>query len=450
MNVLTGDKFYPRVLLVNVEPISRRYATGITMGNLFRGWPKDRIAQIYCDDSEPDTDICDRSWHLEIEDLRMPGWLNARVLALRGQRKERAVDQGITIAVEHARKSFGFPDYAVQTLKKWFLRGLEFSSYRISLDLDAWVKDFRPEVIYSTFGNLHLLKLAQDLSNKLMTPVVPHFMDDWIVSLYNECLSDKFLKIQLMNKVDRVIRDAPVRMVISEAMAEEYQDRYGFAFLPFMNCIDLNGIGNIQRNTNHKDIFRFVYTGGLHIGRWEMLLDIAQALSLLASAGIKAVIEVYTPNVPKDVLTKFSLQKSIRFYGAIPPEKIGNILINCDGLIHIESFEEKFKKYTRFSISTKLPEYFSSGTAIVAYGPEDLASIKYIATNNCGLIAGKRDQQSLIEKLREFIVNNGLRSKLAQQAKIVCAKNHDAFSQREKFRLVLAMCCNNSNGNFDA
>ncbi len=44
----------PRILLVNHEPIGRREATGITMGGLFRDWPKDRIAQTYCDDLEPD------------------------------------------------------------------------------------------------------------------------------------------------------------------------------------------------------------------------------------------------------------------------------------------------------------------------------------------------------------------------------------------------------------
>lgn len=444
MNTLDDDKYYPRVLLVNAEPISRRYATGITMGNLFRGWPKDRIAQIYCDDSDPDTSICNKSWHLELEDLRMPGWLKARVLALRRQRKERADNQGMAVVVGGVRKTLRFRDYVVQTLKKWLFRCLEFSSYSVSPALDAWVADFSPEVIYSTLGNLHLLKLVHKLSDDLAIPVVPHFMDDWIVSLYSEGLLDKFLKFQLLKSTDHIMRDAPVMMVISEAMAEEYQKRYGRIFLPFMNCVEINAIDNVNRQIVRREEFRLVYTGGLHLGRWEMLLDIAQALSLLASSGIKAVFEIYTPNVPDDVLAKFSVYNAIRFCGAVPPGKVSHVLATCDGLIHIESFEEKFKAYTRFSISTKLPEYFSSGTALFAYGPEDLASFKYIEANNCGLIVGTRDQQTLIGKLREFIVNDVMRLKMAQQANIVCTKNHDGFSQRDKFRLAMTMCCNNS------
>ena len=76
---------YPRVLLVNHQPIGRRSATGIAMGNLFRGWPLDRIAQIYCDDAEPDVTVCPRSWRLEFEDVPMARRLRRRVASRRSE-----------------------------------------------------------------------------------------------------------------------------------------------------------------------------------------------------------------------------------------------------------------------------------------------------------------------------------------------------------------------------
>ena len=74
------------------------------MGSLFRGWPKDRIAQIYLDDSEPDQAVCSNSRHLEIEDLRMPRWLRRRIarigrgfLLLVGMGEEDAADDGAAL-----------------------------------------------------------------------------------------------------------------------------------------------------------------------------------------------------------------------------------------------------------------------------------------------------------------------------------------------------------------
>ena len=212
-----GGKYYPRVLLVNSEPISKRYATGITMGNLFRGWPRDRIAQIYCDNSIPDESICDKSWHMEIHDLNMPGWLRKIIIAKRKQKYQAVTQdkpaQPDTICAGDMKTA------VVRILKSAFLRSLNFSSYRISQELDAWIREFKPDIIYSTLGNLNMLKLVQDISGSLMVPVVPHFMDDWIVSLHSETLRDKYLKPRLLKKTRQIMLNAPVMLVISEAMA---------------------------------------------------------------------------------------------------------------------------------------------------------------------------------------------------------------------------------------
>ena len=37
------DKSFPRVLVISSAPIGSLCGTGITLGNLFRGWPADRI-----------------------------------------------------------------------------------------------------------------------------------------------------------------------------------------------------------------------------------------------------------------------------------------------------------------------------------------------------------------------------------------------------------------------
>ena len=58
----------------------------------------------------------------------------------------------------------------------------------------------------------------------------------------------------------------------------------------------------------------------------------------------------------------------------------------ADILLHVESFNEKMKKYTRLSISTKIPEYLASKRLIIAIGPVDIASIEYLKDNKAALI----------------------------------------------------------------
>jgi glycosyltransferase involved in cell wall biosynthesis len=428
----------PRVLLVNYEPINRRYATGITMGSLFRGWPKDRIAQIYCDDSEPDTSICDRSWHLDLEDLRMPEWLRAKVVvAMKARRQRHAENQTGIVVAGRVRNTSSLRNQVFRLAKMAFFRGLEFSSYKVSPELHAWVRSFRPDVIYSILGDLHLLKLVQELSDDQAIPVVPHFMDDWIVSLHNRGLVERVLKHQLVTATRRIMRTAPTMMVISRAMAEEYEKRYQYVFVPFMNCIDPNGFGSARRHRYDGETFRFVYAGGLHLGRWQLLLDIGQVLSALTSSGTKAVIDVYAPNITDEISAHLSAQSVIRLCGAVPPDKVKDILANCDGLLHIESFEESIKHYTRYSMSTKIPEYLASGVAIFAYGPENLASIQYIGANNCGVVVEERNPELLTSRLQYFIADKGMRARLADNARTLCITNHHSLRQREQFRIAL-------------
>ena len=47
--------------------------TGITLCNLFQGWPRDRIAMIYGGDVQPSTEICDNYFELTGREIRRLG-----------------------------------------------------------------------------------------------------------------------------------------------------------------------------------------------------------------------------------------------------------------------------------------------------------------------------------------------------------------------------------------
>lgn len=68
---MTVDK-YPKVLIL-VQPFNRVSGGGITLTNLFQGWPKDKIAVAcrgYVINRETQTDICDNYYQLGEKELK--------------------------------------------------------------------------------------------------------------------------------------------------------------------------------------------------------------------------------------------------------------------------------------------------------------------------------------------------------------------------------------------
>ena len=87
----------------------------------------------------------------------------------------------------------------------------------------------------------------------------------------------------------------------------------------------------------------------------------------------------------------------------------------------IESFEEEEKAKTRYSFSTKIIDALQSGSSILAVGPDDISSIRYLdSVSGSIVINGLSDFESKMsyisenpeilienaEKIREFALKN--------------------------------------------
>jgi hypothetical protein len=433
-------KIYPRVLLVNVEPISEQYATGITMGNLFRGWPLECIAQIYVDDSVPNNIVCKKSFKLNFEDLKMPGLIKHKYRSIQ---KSKAVHVGRENIAYINNNDFYINGQIIRFFKKIVLHILDFSSYNISEELHEFIEKYKPDYIYSTLSCLKILKLVYKIQDEFHIPVIPHFMDDWINTLYRGPILDKLLNIQLKKITMHIISNAPLLFVIGDLMAIAYKKRYNRDFLSFMNCIELVNYEKteVTQKTNN---FKLIYTGSLHLNRWKPLLEIGETLDILNKEGILCSLDIYGNIQSSDIADKIMKISSLNYIGNISPIDILTHIKSADGALHIESFDENQIPYTRYSISTKIPEYLSVGQPIFAYGPKELASIKYIEENLCGTVVNVHDKNQLLSKLKDFVLNIDLRNELGKNAIQLANNNHSAILQRERFRLAFANVFSNN------
>ena len=260
--------------------------------------------------------------------------------------------------------------------------------HNISKNVIKTIDGFKPEVIYTIPCAIGLIRLTNRISNRYNIPVVPHFMDDWISTIYTGNVLLKLPRIILLFYFKRMLKYIRVGLCISKKMCEEYEIKYHKEFLALMNTINLKNFRVLHNGIKNKsNELVFTFFGGLHLNRWRSLLTLSEVLISLSSIINKSLIlEIYTS---KDNIEKFSNKfkyQNVIFHDFIDSKSAYLKMQESDFLIHVESFDDSVIKFTRLSISTKIPEYLAAGTPIIAIGPLNIASIEYLNENKCAYV----------------------------------------------------------------
>lgn len=423
---------FPRVLVVNGEPFSQRSATGLTLNSLFNNWPKENLACLSFTQVCPELDFCHKQWNLTFKHIPLL-YAISRFVGKPGL-VEGSVPPGQASGTPAGRS------FLRQQLSKQSIVDLDY--YRIPQQVIEEIDEFHPQVIYTMLAANRILKVNIDLYDRYKIPIVPHFMDDWPETMYRSSIFRPILLRRMKEYLDIVLKRSPVRLVIGDDMAVEYASRYGGNFAPFMNAVEPDILEQPLSAPVKRDKVRLIYVGGLHLNRWRSLREIGRALKVLTDdEGLEAELMIYTqPRFAHEAL-HLQLPPVMRVVGALTPAEVPAVLRDADILVHIESFDRASRKYTRYSVSTKIPECMAAARPILAYGPGELASIRYVHDSKAGIAVGSEDRKELISALRELITSETLRSELGMQGHEVAAKNHNAVLQREQFRAMLSSAC---------
>jgi glycosyltransferase involved in cell wall biosynthesis len=425
---------YAKVLIVNGEPFNSSSATGITLSNLFKGWPKENLMQIYTANIEPNKEICKNNIKFGTNNLfPISVFSGSTVIYSEGGGANR-VGQNYTGPINNGGLKSSFRYFVAPVL--------DFLPYDLNRDVLERIANFKPDVIYSILGNIRIAGLVTRLASKFDIPVVPHFMDDWVstYSVPGKSGGTFFHKIILEKKVRELFKHVPHGMSIGSLMAKIYTERYGKPFSPFMNPVEAVAIFDESRVVN--DVVRFSYVGGLHLNRDNSLAEIIEAMILVLDKGYKCEFEIYAPD--SDAEKARALQKMADFVyyrGSVASDKVFEILNSCDVAVHVESFDEDFSGYTKYSVSTKIPQYFAAAVPILAFGPEGLASCQYVVEMNAGVHIKSKDELS--EALMKFISDKNWRNKLGCAGHHAAKKYHVSSTVRIEFAKTLGAALHN-------
>lgn len=311
------------------------------------------------------------------------------------------------------------------------------------LSLDAALemcRKFDPDVIYfRPVDSDVLFAAAGSIVSALSKPLVIHMMDDWPERLK---LSD-LKRYQILDGALRhLLGRASQRLSICKAMSDAYRVRYGGEWLPLANGVDVAEFPS-KDWTNRPPVslqspFVIRYMGALADDMtYSSVREIALAVSNLQSI-CSVRFEIYTmdwcrPKAENDL----GQLLGVSVYPLVDDQHYKHSLAEADALVIAYNFDPKSISYMGLSLANKMPECLASGAPLIAYGPLEVATIRYLKETECAQVVELRDQQLLADAIKALVVDLSYCKRLGKNARTYVVEHLSKELVQNKFKNYL-------------
>jgi glycosyltransferase involved in cell wall biosynthesis len=432
---------FPRIIIFG-QPFNNFSGGGITLTNLFKGWPKEKIAATYMGHGliNITTDVCDKYYQLGNEEHKWKFPLNLI------QRKFHSGIKTVELNKEVQINSFqkGLRYKLVNKYFYPFLRwtGIFYFSKTISISerFAEWLSEFRPEILYLQVAAHEEVVFTNELINHLKIPVVIHMMDDWPTAISEKGLFKKYWSKKINKEFRSLLDNIDLYFSISDAMTNEYTKRYNKYFIPFHNPIDIDLWSPYAKkdhtiNNNHIEI---LYSGRIgDNGVVESIMEVAAAIDYMNDKGNKIKLHIQTPTQREDILGRLRKYKCIVFNPFVGYNQIPVIFSRADILLLANDFSMHGVKYLKYSMPTKASEYMISGTPVLVYSSGLTAISKFFSDNECGCCITIQNREEIIKAINYLVDNEDYRKKISLNAVSLAKERFEANKVRNEFQSLI-------------
>ncbi len=409
------ENSYPRVLIISPVKFNQQTGSGVTMGNLFRGWPMDSIAQIHTENwTVADTSVCQQYFYLPYESIRLPSVIATTREIVR------------------------------QTSRYFFHKQPTLFGHFVHLDdLLKWVREFAPDVIYTRPLDRPSLSiwLPRWLSQQLQIPFITRILDDWPARHEQDpvWLRRFYWRLFLQRNLKELLQQAAANIGISDEMCAAFQERYQAQFIYFHNCVDFEDWYPEKSDYAYKEIFEIVYMGTVKADKeLQSLIDLKHVLLNLNAHGHPVRLTLYGPEEYAPTISEhLETHPVIKYGGFFPPEEKFQTLKQVDLLVLPLNFDQRSTTYLGYSFQTKVPEYMASGTPILVYGPVENPNVRYANQHQWAALVDRQDKKLLTDALQRLMTDQNWRQQLGQRARELALQNHNANTIRPQFQQII-------------
>jgi hypothetical protein len=289
--------------------------------------------------------------------------------------------------------------------------------------LNQMLIDFSPEIIFFCAGDSGFAyNITKYIKKKFNTKLIIYITDDYILPRKTISLFWQLRRKYIFQKMKEILQQSNLFITISKEMRDTYKMLFGVDSILSMNLTETMKVEG--KGLEKRDKISFVYAGGLHFRRYKTLNLLAKAIEKYnkETKGEKAFLEVYSGVEPNEKIKKYLYIKGASQYcGSLNQEELRIVLNQCNILVHVESFDNKCIESTKLSISTKIPEYLSLEKPVLAIGPKEVASMKYL--EDCSYCI--TEKENIYTNLKKLIENKRQQLELSHEALMKFETNHN-------------------------
>lgn len=435
---------YPRIIIIG-ETFRLNEGGGITLANLFKEWPAGNVGVVTDLISHTDRSSKYSYYQLGYEEIKFPfPFYLFQTYFKSGPFRFDNPDAGNDLA----GRAPGLTARLKKKIRPWFDNVLNraglfsfFYKVKLSDSLKKWITAFRPDIIYLQPFYHHMMCFGNLLYDEMKIPYAIHIMDDSVSYVNRRISGRKSFQRQVDNDFRRLVGNAAVRMCISEAMADEYFNRYGHRFMHFRNPIEAGRWLHFRKDGSRPDTgkLKIIYTGRTYPPYFHSVLDVCRAVDSLNRQNMDITLCLSPHNVNPAFRKKIKNLKGISFYKSVSGDKIPELVSGYDVFLICADFDENSRRYLNLSISTRASEGMISGVPVLIYAPGQSALARYFMKNDAGFVVGEQDMTKLEEAITIIGYNNDYRQRVSGNAVMTALNDSDSVVVRDGFRKALSL-----------
>ncbi len=421
----------PNVLVSTVGAWSDSVGSN-TMSELFKGYPKDKLACLYIRADVSDSASCHRYFHI-FEGRVMKSILKRKLIT--GEEYTSGEKDNSSSDLEAEKKRYS----SFRRKSNWFyLFAREFvwlfGKWK-SKELDAFLDDFNPEVLVCPIESyIHFNRINEYIIKKKQPRVIGFLWDDnFTYKQHPHSIGYKLHRWWLRHGVKRLVKQCETVVALSPKMKEEADAAFG------INSVLLTKPIFDQPPFNHyksSTPLRLLYTGNLYVDRDETIADIVDAIREVNKDAQRVILDVYTSTAIKPSLEdRIKVDGCCVIHDPVKQSEVLRLQKETDVLLFVESLNDDGSGAARLSFSTKLTDYFCAGKCIWSVGTNQLSAIDYLEKNDAAICSVTK--ASILPALQKIVNNNDLIDQYALKGWQCGHDRHNAREIIEKLNQII-------------
>lgn len=411
--------YYPRVLVIGNNSFSKTNSNGRTLGSLFQGWPKDKLAQFYISSDNLDFEVCYNYFNVTDKEALF-SLFHVR------EKKSESTNLGGAKTLRKSRRT------VFQTIAREIVWR---SGMWKSKQLGAWLNSFSPEIVVIQSGDFpYLINFAKQIAKRFSAKFVfyntegyyffeNNYMDKGSLDVILFPLFQKYYR----NIFQKAMNYASYAIYLNDLLKEDYDASFTVPSSVIYNSSDIVA-SNHEFNSKSPQI---TYLGNLVMGRDDALIKFAEVLSSISG---DLALNVYG-NADEKTKEKFERVSSLNYCGVVTYDEVRRITKESDVLVHAESQDISVKESLKYGFSGKIADCLLSGHPFVVFASRDYACSQYLENNRIGWVASTEDELKSV--LNEILYKEDIRSSVVERSFQVASQNHDLLKNKQKFQEIL-------------